>query len=87
MAAAPDADEVLRSTNGKANFQRVARLLISGGTTLLREIFDQLCPPSNLSTILQNPVTKKQLKAAKLTKPQWDCLHPSPGDVRQVRGF
>ena len=79
MATTPDPDEVLRSTTGKANFQRVARLLISGCTTLLREVFDQICPPSNLPTILKNPATVKQLKAAKLTKPQWDCLYPSPG--------
>ncbi len=79
MAPPPDPDEVLRSTTGKTNFQRVARLLISGGTTLLREIFDQKCPPSNLSALLKNPATKKKLKAAKLTKPQWDCLYPSPG--------
>ena len=61
------------------NFQRLARLLISGGTMLLREAFDIKCPPNNLPTILQNPATKKLLKAAKLTKPQWDCLYPSPG--------
>ena len=79
MATAPDPDEVLRSTRGKEHFQRIARLLISGGTTLLREIFDQLCPPSSLPTILKNTATEKQLKAAKLTKPQWDCLYPSPG--------
>ncbi|KAL9959127.1 hypothetical protein ACROYT_G036215 [Oculina patagonica] len=79
MATAPDPDEVLRSTTGKTNFQRLARLLISGGTTLLKEIFDQICPPSNLPAILKNPATEKQLKAAKLTKPQWDCLYPSPG--------
>ena len=79
MAAAPDPDEVLCSTAGKANFHRVTRLLIAGGTTLLREIFDNLCPLSNLPTVLSNPATQKQLKAAKLTKPQWDCLYPSPG--------
>ncbi|KAL9959087.1 hypothetical protein ACROYT_G036170 [Oculina patagonica] len=79
MAVAPDPDEVLRSTRAKGNFQRLARLLISGGTTLLREVFDQICPPRNLPTILKNPATEKQLKAAKLTKPQWDCLNPSPG--------
>ena len=79
MAASSDPGEVLRSTSGKANFQRVARLLISGGTTLLREIFDLRCPPSNLPTVLKSPATEKQLKAAKLTKPQWDCLYPSPG--------
>ena len=79
MAAALDPDEVLRSSKGRDNFQRLARLLISGGTVLLREAFDIKCPPSNLSTTLQNPATKKLLKAAKLTKPQWDCLYPSPG--------
>ncbi|KAL9959074.1 hypothetical protein ACROYT_G036155 [Oculina patagonica] len=79
MAAAPDPDEVLRSTRGKGNFQRLARLLISGGTTLPREVFDQICPPSNLPKILKNPATEKQLKTARLTKPQWDCLYPSPG--------
>ena len=87
MAAAPDPIEVLRSTSGKANFQRLARLLISGGTTLLREIFDQLCPPSNLPTILKYPATEKQLKAAKLTKPQWDCLYPSPGVYGKSEDF
>ncbi|XP_078345409.1 uncharacterized protein LOC144630925 [Oculina patagonica] len=79
MAAAPDPDKVLSSTRGKGNFQRLARLLISGGTTLLREVFDLICPPSSLSKILKNPATEKQLKAAKLNKPQWDCLYPSPG--------
>ena len=52
MAAAPDPEEILPSTSGKENFQRITRLLISGGTSLLREIFDSICPPSNLPTIL-----------------------------------
>ncbi|XP_078351394.1 uncharacterized protein LOC144636134 isoform X2 [Oculina patagonica] len=82
MATSPDPDELLHSTTGKNNFQRITRLLISGGTTLLREIFDQRCPPSNLPAKLNpilNPGIEKQLKAAKLTMPQWDCLYPSPG--------
>jgi len=79
MATAPDPDEVLRSTRRKENFQRISRLLISGGTSLLREIFDLICRPSNLPKVLKNPATEKQLKAAKLTKPQWDCLYPTPG--------
>ena len=77
MAAAPDPDEVFRSSKGRDNFQRLARLLISGGTVLLREVFDVKCPPSNLPATLQNPATEKLLKTAKLTKPQWDCLYPS----------
>ena len=79
MAAAPEPDEILRSTSGKENFQRITRLLISGGTSLLREIFDSICLPRDLPTILSTPATKNQLKAAKLNKPQWDCLYPSPG--------
>ena len=79
MAATPDPAEVLHSSRGRDNFQRLARLLISGGTVLLREVFDIKCPSSNLPTTLQNPAMKKLLKAAKLTKPQMDCLYPSPG--------
>ena len=79
MATVLDPDDLLRSTAGKANFQRVVRLLITGGTTLLRDIFDMLCRPNDLPKLLKNSATVNQLKAAKLTKPQWDCLYPSPG--------
>jgi len=79
MAAAQDKVTVLSSTREKANFQRVARLLISGGTSLIRETFDGLCPPSYLLKILKTRATKEQLSLANLTKPQWDRLYPSPG--------
>ena len=87
MAAAADPDEVLRSTSGKENFQRVTRLLIGGGTKLLREIFDLRCPPKDLSKILRQTATKDQLRSAKLTMPQWDCLYPSPGVYGTSAGF
>ena len=88
MAAALDPDEVLRSSKGRDNFQHLARLLISGGTVLLREVFDIKCPPSKLRAILQNPATKKRLhKEAKLTKPQWDCLYTSPGMYGKSEDF
>ena len=87
MAAAPDPEEILRSTSGKENFHRITRLLISGGTSLLREIFDSICPSSSLPTILSNPVTEEKLKAAKLTKPQWHCLSPSPGVYGESADF
>ena len=79
MAAAVDPHDVLCSTDGKENFIRLTRLLISGGTTLLRETFDMIISPSTLPTTLNNSSTKAQLKTAKLTKPQWDCLYPCPG--------
>ena len=78
MAAARDPDEILRSIKGRENFQRITRLLISG-TCLVRETFDSICPPSNLPTILSNPVTERKLRTARLTRPQWQCLYPSPG--------
>ena len=86
MATAPDIDEVLCSTRGKENFQRLVRLLISGGTTLLREIFDQLCPPSSFSTILKNPATEttQSIKAYKATV---GLSVPFPRGVRQVSRF
>ena len=86
MATAPD-PEVLCSTDGKDKFQRISRLLISGGTTLLREVFDQICPPFHLPSKLKDPNTKKQLKSAKLTKPQRDCLYPSPGTYGESKDF
>lgn len=81
MAVALDPDEVLCSTSGKDNFYRISRLLISGGTTLLREVFDQKCPPDCL------PQKLNELRAAKLTKPQRDCLYPSPGTYGKSEDF
>ena len=69
------AEEALRSTNAKANFQRLTR----GGVAFLRETFDSIHSPVNLPTILGNPAVKTLLKSAKLTKPEWNCLYPSPG--------
>ena len=53
----------------------------------MREVFDQICPPSNLPKILHNPAKEKQLKSAKLSKPQWDCLYPSPGVYGKSEDF
>ena len=73
------AEEALRSTNTKANFHRLTRLLMRGGVELLREAFDSIHSPANLPTILGNPAVKTLLKNAKLTRPEWNCLYPSPG--------
>ena len=72
----------------KENFQRLTRLLICGGTSLLREIFDHHCPPSHLPTRLRNPAIEDLiLNRAKLTKPQRDCLYPSPGVYGESKDF
>lgn len=79
--------EVLRPTDEKAIFQRCTRLLIGGGTALLKEKFDQLCPPRDLPKVLADPSTKKLLTEAKLTNPQWERLYPSRGAVAVSEDF
>ena len=83
--AAPS--EVLLSTHGKENFQRIARLLICGGTKLLREKFDHIHDPRSLTLKLKNPVFKTKLKDAKLTKPQKNCLYPTISDCGTSADF
>ena len=73
------AEEALRSTNSKANFQRLTRRLMCGGVALLRETFDSFHPPANLSTTLSNPAVQKLLSSAWLTRPEWNYLYPSSG--------
>ena len=87
MAAATDPSKALDSTPEKTNFQRAARLLICGGTMILREIFDKIHQPKDLPTILNDPAIKSQLTAARITKPQWDCLYPSPGTYGKSEDF
>ena len=78
------ADEELRTTDEKANFQRLTWLLMRGGLALLREVFDAIHPPANLPAVLGNPAVKKQLQTLRrnrvLTYPEWECLYkPSSG--------
>lgn len=70
---------VLSPTDEKDNFQRVARLLICGGTTLLRQTFDAIHPPHTLPALLSNPSTKEKLRIPRLNQTQLNCLYPSPG--------
>lgn len=44
-------------------------------------MFDQKCPPDCL------PQNLNELRAAKLTKPQRDCLYPSPGTYGKSEDF
>ena len=73
------AEEALRSTSLKANFHRLTRLLMRGGVQLLRETLDSIHSPANLPLILANPAIQAQLRGARLTQPERNCLYPSPG--------
>ena len=79
MDSQEDAEEVLRSTKSNSNFQRLTRLLMRGGAVLLREIFDSIHSPANLPTTLSDPSVERKLRTARLTRPDWNCLYPSPG--------
>ena len=79
MASLADAEDALRSTSAKANFQRLTRLLMCGGLRLLRETFDSIHSPSDLPSRLSDPSIQTQLKGAKLSPPERKCLYPSPG--------
>ena len=83
------ADEALRTTDEKANFQRLTRLLMRGGLALLREVFDSIHP--HLPAVLGNPTVKSHLKKLKgkvLTQPELDCLYnPQSGDYGKSTDF
>ena len=73
------ADEALGTTDEKANFQRLTRLLMRGGLALLREVFDSIHP--HLPAVLGNPTIKSNLQTLRgrvLTQPEWDCLYNPP---------
>ena len=80
MAAA--APSPLDSSVEKTNGAKLSRLLIDGGTTVLRKIFDGHHPPANLITDLNAnyPILNNLLRRRVLNGHQWDKLFP-PGGV------
>ena len=80
-ASTSEARDALCPNSGKENLQRITRLLIAGGTCLLREIFDSIHPPEKLHVVLNASGRKTLLKSKKanLTKPQTEILYPALG--------
>ena len=72
----------LASSVEKTNGAKLTRLLIDGGTAVLRKIFDSHHPPANLAADLNanKSILSSLLKKKVLHKPQWDKLFP-PGGV------
>ncbi|KAL9983121.1 hypothetical protein ACROYT_G005252 [Oculina patagonica] len=58
-----------------------------GGVRLLREKFDYFHSPADLPLKLVDPAIISQLKGAKLSKPEWDCLYPSSGTFGKSTDF
>ena len=71
----------LASSVEKTNGAKLSRLLIDGGTTVLRSIFNGYHPPASLSAALNanystlNTLLKKRI----LHRSQWDLLFPPSG--------
>ena len=79
----------LASSIEKTNGAKLSRLLIDGGTTILRNIFNGYHPPANLAaglkanySTLHNLLKKKVLHVA-----QWDQLFPPGGATPDANTF
>ena len=79
MAAATPSP--LASSVEKTNGAKLSRLLIDGGTTVLRKIFDGHHPSANLAADLNTnkSILNNLLKKKALHKPQWEKLFPPSG--------
>ena len=87
MAAASTSP--LASSEEKTNGSKLSRLLIDGGTTVLRTIFDRYYPPAKLSaglsakySTLNDLLKKKVLRSA-----QWEKLFPPGGATPDSNTF
>ena len=71
----------LASSVEKTNGAKLNRLLIDGGTTVLRKAFDRYHPPAGLATDLNTykPLLMNLFRKKVLRKPQWEKLFPPTG--------
>ena len=79
----------LVSSVEKTNGAKLSRLLIDGGTTVLRKIFDGHHPPANLITDLNAnySILNNLLRRRVLNGHQWDKLFPSGGVAPDSKTF
>ena len=79
----------LASSPEKTNGNKLSRLLIDGGTTVLRNIFDHYHPPANLASDLNSnySILNNLLRRRVLNGHQWDKLFPSGGGLPDSNTF
>ena len=87
MAAA--ASSALASSEEKTNGAKLSRLLIDGGTTVLRRVFDSYHPPTNLAADLNSyySILNKLFRRKILNGHQWDKLFPPGGAAPDSNTF
>ena len=79
----------LASSREKTDGNKLSRLLIDGGTTALRNIFDAIHPPANLASDLKSnySILNNLLRRRVLNGHQWDKLFPSGGGLPDSNTF
>ena len=79
----------LASSVEKTNGAKLSRLLIDGGTTVLRKVFDGYHPHPTLAAnlIANKSVLSNLLKKKVFHKPQWDKLFPPSGSPPDSNTF
>ena len=87
MASA--APSPLASSVDKTNGAKLSRLLIDGGTTVLRKVFDGFHPPANLASALNSwyLTLNNLLRRRILNGHQWDKLFPPDGAAPDSHTF
>ena len=79
----------LASSREKTNGNKLSRLLIDGGTTVLRNIFDRHHPPANLASGLNAnySILNNLFRRRVLNKHQWEKLFPPTGGTPDSNTF
>ena len=79
----------LASSREKTNGNKLSRLLIDGGTTVLKNIFDRHHKPANLASGLNAnySILNKLLRRRVLNKHQWEKLFPPTGGIPDSNTF
>ena len=76
-------------SEAKDNGTRLARLLIDGGTHVLRELLHSMFPPATFPTVLNKfkPSLQNLKSRHKLFDEHWELLYPSSGQAPDANKF
>ncbi|XP_067034532.1 uncharacterized protein [Acropora muricata] len=76
-------------SEAKDNGTRLARLLIDGGTHVLRQLLHSMIPPAALPTVLNKfkPSLQRLKSKHNLFDNQWEVLYPSSGQAPDANKF
>ncbi|XP_020630672.1 uncharacterized protein LOC110067658 [Orbicella faveolata] len=88
-SAGASGSSVYAVSEEKTNGTRLARLLVDGGTQVLRKVLHSVHPPATLHHVLDNNLPKLQsLKSRRVIfDDQWEKLFPTSGDPPDSKTF